>query len=160
MKFFIALISSLLFFFVSDLDWLRSHFQEAHKNKGNATNFYKKAESIMSNQVAVLGYKAASKMLESKYDKNKELKRELFKQGATDLNELIIANPKNVEIRFIRLAIQQNTPSFLKYNSDITSDKTFIFTNYKSQDVQLQNLIKDYVLASNKFTESEKKSLL
>lgn len=159
MKFLIAFICSLTLLFNNEIDWFRNNFQSAKNFKAEASAFYLKSESITSSDPILLGYKAAGKMLQSKFEKNKQLKKDLFKEGATTLNDLIEDNPKNIELRFIRLAVQQNTPAILKYNGNINDDKQFILSNYKNAHVKQQLMIKDYVLSSNKFTDSEKKSL-
>lgn len=159
MKVLITFVSAIILLLNNDIDWFRNKFQSAKNFKAEASNFYQNTEKITSDDAILLGYKAAGKMLQSKFEKDKHLKKELFKQGALDLNELIEENPKNIEIRFIRLAIQQNTPAILKYQSNINDDKQFVLPNFKKASVKQQMVMKDYILSSSKFTEIEKKSI-
>ena len=52
-----------------------------------------------------------------------------FKKGKKNIEQAIENDPKNVEIRFIRLSVQKNTPSFLGYKSNIKEDTAFIKEN-------------------------------
>jgi hypothetical protein len=59
-------------------------------------------------------------------------KLKTFKEGKINIEKAIKLDPDNVELRFIRLSIQKNAPSFLGYNSNINSDKEFIKSNQKT----------------------------
>ena len=159
MKYLIIIISIFTLFFTNDLDWFRKNFQTAHTNKEQALVFYQNTNKITNSDPVFLAYKEAGKMTQSKFEKNRQLKKDLFKEGALALNRLIEQNPNNIEVRFIRLTIQQNTPAILKYNQNIKADKQFVWSNFKHTDSKIQKIIKEYVLSSNKFSEVEKKKL-
>lgn len=156
----ILYFATAVLFLIADLAGIRKQFQSAHQNQEQAKMFYQRTEKISQTDAASQAYKAAAKMILSKYEKNRAPKKELFKSGALRLNELIEANPNNVEIRFIRLTIQQNTPAILKYNANITEDKHYVLTQYKNCDAQLQPYIKQYIINSPKFNQAEKNSLM
>ncbi len=52
--------------------------------------------------------------------------------------------PDNIEIRFIRLSVQKNAPSFLGYNKNIKEDQLFIENNRREirSPVLLKNIDK------------------
>lgn len=58
-----------------------------------------------------------------------------FKEGKKNIEQAIENEPKNVELRFIRLSVQKNAPSFLGYKSNIKEDTTFI----KENDHQIES---------------------
>jgi len=49
-----------------------------------------------------------------------------FNSGKQNIDAALGLDPENVEIRFIRLSVQKNAPSFLGYNSNIKEDSDFI----------------------------------
>lgn len=53
-------------------------------------------------------------------------KLKTFNSGKQNIDAAIELDPENVEIRFIRLSVQKNAPSFLGYNSNIQEDSDFI----------------------------------
>ncbi len=53
-------------------------------------------------------------------------KLKTFKSGKQNIDAAIGLEPENVEIRFIRLSVQKNAPSFLGYNSNIQEDADYI----------------------------------
>ncbi len=52
-----------------------------------------------------------------------------FKEGKKNIEQAIKKEPENVELRFIRLSVQKNAPSFLGYKSNINEDAKFIKEN-------------------------------
>ena len=52
-----------------------------------------------------------------------------FKEGKKNIEQAIENDPKNLEIRFIRLSVQKNAPSFLGYKANINEDTAFIKEN-------------------------------
>ncbi|MCG2781122.1 MAG: hypothetical protein L6264_09245 [Weeksellaceae bacterium] len=66
-----------------------------------------------------------------------------FNKGKKALESAVTKDPKNLEIRFMRYISQEQTPAFLGYNKDLSSDRTFILTEYKkSNDEDLVRRIK------------------
>jgi len=93
-----------------------------------------------------------------RFEKGVKQKSIVFKNGVLLVEDALKNEPNNIEIRFIRLTIQQNSPKILKYKSHITEDKDFILSHYeKIESNKLKNYIRDYILNSNNFTESEKR---
>lgn len=156
---FISFLSIVLFVFFTDLASVRSGFATAHTNKTNAEVFFKQSSDLKDDSVSALAYKAAGKMIQSKFETDRKNKKEYFKSGALALNALIDKNPKHVEARFIRLVIQQNTPAILKYNSNINDDKDVVFAGYATADLDVKKAIKNYVASSKKFSKQEVNNL-
>jgi hypothetical protein len=61
----------------------------------------------------------------------------------------IIKEPKILEWRFLRLAIQANAPKIVKYSKDLNEDKEFISSHFSSAPFDLQKIIKDYAANSS-----------
>jgi hypothetical protein len=52
-----------------------------------------------------------------------------FTKGKKNIELALKKDSNNVEIRYIRLSIQKNTPAFLGYQSEIKMDQQFIEKN-------------------------------
>lgn len=52
-----------------------------------------------------------------------------FLRGKIRIEESVIADPENAEIRYIRLLVQLNAPSWLGYNQNIESDFAYFIKN-------------------------------
>ncbi len=95
--------------------------------------------------------------MKAKFVKSKKEKKEYFKEGVSLLESAIKVEPSNIEIRYIRLSVQENSPKFLGYHKNIEEDKQFILKNYKSiSSAELKEFIKDFVMKSENFNKTEK----
>ena len=75
------------------------------------------------------------------------------------MEEAVKKQPDNLEIRFLRLAIQTNLPTFLNYSDNIIEDKKYLLANV--QTIKNKNLKQDilkYLLASKYCLAEEKKN--
>ena len=87
----------------------------------------------------------------SKHSLNPIDKLSFFKQGVKWLESSIENDFCNIELRFLRLSVQNNAPSFLNYNNYIEEDKDYLASNYKYlEDEDLKNRISNYLLLQNK----------
>ena len=60
--------------------------------------------------------------------------------------ELINADYNNIELRFLRLTIQDNVPAFLGYNQNIKEDKDFLYNQLNNiTDKDLRKRIISYL---------------
>ena len=105
----------------------------------------------MENMIEVLeksnkqnAYLGAMKMKLSGFKEGMNEKLQTFKEGRTLLEEEIALDKKNVEWRFLRLVIQENTPKILKYKANLQDDVDFIETNYNSVESSLKKVIQNY----------------
>jgi len=102
-------------------------------------------------------YKGAVLTLKAKHAKGVKDKKAFFKEGATLIESAINTSPDNLEMRFIRMTVQENAPKIVRYNKEIEKDKRFVLDNYTlSDDKVLKKIIKQYINTSTLFTEEEK----
>lgn len=157
----------LLFFIVSilvlnfqsiDLNQVRNTYKEVAGNKEKLPEFNKLLYNITKNdKVELIAYKGAGIALKGRYAKKIKDKRNFFINGVTLVEYAIKKAPNNIELRFIRLGIQENIPKLLRYKGEISEDKNFIMAHYSTiHSVQLKTHIKQYVLQSSVFTSEEK----
>lgn len=104
-----------------------------------------------------LAYKGAVLTLKAKFSKKKSDKKDFFKEGVSLIESALKADASNIEIRYIRMSVQENSPRFLGYHKNIEDDKEFILKNYPNvSSKELKSVIKDFVMNSENFSESEK----
>ena len=87
-----------------------------------------------SKDVSIQGYIAVLEMKKAQYVFNPFSKLRIFKQSKKKLNSLIEENPKNVHLRYIRLMVEERTPAFLGYNTNIEEDKKFLVNVLSLED--------------------------
>ncbi|TDQ21866.1 hypothetical protein [Tenacibaculum caenipelagi] len=78
------------------------------------------------NDINVQAYVVSLQMKQAKYKTMPWSKLKVFNTNKNQLEELILKNPNNVHLRYVRLVIQENTPSILGYTSSIKEDKQFL----------------------------------
>ncbi|PIB34406.1 hypothetical protein BFP72_02710 [Reichenbachiella sp. 5M10] len=75
-----------------------------------------------------------------------------FKTGAEMLETEIKNDPTQVEFRFLRLAIQEESPAILGYKDNIEEDKAMIVDYYSKLPSTLRKQIKHYAATSEYLT--------
>lgn len=85
---------------------------------------------------------------------NKKNQLSLFRSGKQILDNIILKNNENCEFRFLRLIIQENAPSILGYNKQISEDCILIKKKFRGSTISLQNIILDYSKKSKKLNFS------
>ncbi len=68
--------------------------------------------------------------------------------GIALLEREIQLHPQNIEFRFLRLVIQEQTPDILKYKANLVQDNEIILKYFNSLDEELKLIIKDYAIKS------------
>ena len=158
MKSLIIFVAYFVFFANVDIAEIRYLYKQADDSQQYASELEGKLVNITKSDDKVLvAYKGAVTSMIAKYQKGVKLKKEFFENGVSLVEFAIGSEPENIEIRFVRLSVQQNSPKFLNYNNEIEEDKKFIL-NYFDQigSSPLKSYIRDYILHSNNFTEEEK----
>lgn len=134
-------------------------YVESSDSKIAANKFYDLMNKYAKNDETLVAYKGAAFTLKAKHASGIKQKKEGFVKGVTILESVIKANPNNIEIRLIRLSIQENTPKLLKYKDNIDADKKQILLLFHKQAADLKEYIKKYVNQSTVFTKAEKQQL-
>jgi hypothetical protein len=157
MKLLLSLVLWINFTGTPDLASIRKMYADVAKSEANAKEFTAKLSGISNNDEKILvAYKAASIVLESKFENIIGSKISSFKKGAKLLEATLKSDPDNIEIRMIRLSIQEDVPGITGYKKNIKEDKKFITAHYAEQNGALKDYLKDFVLQSKSFSEKEK----
>lgn len=157
MKFIFSFITAFLLFFQSGLESLRESYSKANSSNANTEAFIDAAEKTSGSDAAIQGYKAAAKIMEAKIAKQN--RKALVKSGATQLESIIKSNPNNIELRLIRMSVQENIPKIVGYRGSLKDDKSFIIANYSKQNTALKNYIKRFAAQSKTISPEERATL-
>lgn len=158
---FISLI--LLIPFTSDpsLAEVRALYEKAAGEEEKCRELLEHLSSIEVRDSPVLyGYKAGATMIMAKHVFNPFKRMSYFNEGKDMLEEAIMVAPKEVELRFLRFAVQTNAPAFLGYRQHIEEDKS-ILKNAAPQitDAYLKEKVLALLLSSDELVDAEKAAL-
>src|SRR5690606_11444536 len=142
-----------------DIDTVRQQFEQAKSSKEATESLYKSLSTYTKDDPLLLAYKGASLTLKARFLADRGDKKKMVAEGIKTIETAVVASPKQVEIRLVRLAVQENSPKILKYKMNMAEDKQMILTNFAGQPKAVQSLIKRYAQQSAVFTDAERKQL-
>ena len=95
-------------------------------------------------------YKGAVKMIQAKYAVNPFSRFADFKKGRTLIEAAIARDTTCFEMRYLRLSIQMNLPTFLGYHDNIRADSSFLRAHiYDQTDKQLHQMTVELLTHKN-----------
>jgi hypothetical protein len=144
--------------FSQELSELRMDYPKANLDEAITNTLHEKLTSVSKKEHNTLvAYKGAITTLKAKFAKGFKNKKTFFKEGAELLEYAVSKEPTNIEIRCLRLGVQENSPKIVGYKKNIESDKQFILDHYNSAiDKEIREFVKGYVQLSELFTDAEK----
>ena len=159
MKTSIFIFILLLGLFSPSLTKVRTDYKKSFNSKEVTLQLNKYlAEVKKTDKKLLVAYKGAVLILMAKYSKVIKEKKFFFKEGATLLNFAIFEEPANVEMRCIRLSIQENAPKLLKYRANKAEDKQFIKDGYDTiKSTTIKTYVRGFIMQSKSFSDEEKK---
>ncbi len=134
---------------------LRDSLPSAFGEEATCSKLYTKYNKVKSTDPLLNGYIGGLFIARSKHAAIVD-KPSAFRTGRGMLEEAISQKPDNVELKFLRLTIQINLPSFLGYDDNIDSDKKFVIEHYQKAPLVLRPRIINFVKESDAFTDDEK----
>lgn len=115
---FYSLLSSLM---AAQLDITRTAFFQATNNEG-IKKFSVKANALNDDYMIHKAYKGAASAMSAGVASGVSDKLSCFNEGKKLLEEAVTKDWYNSEIRFLRFAIQSETPFFLGYRGNVEDD--------------------------------------
>ena len=129
-------------------------------SENNAKEFASKLDDISKeDNKTLVAYKGASIVIMSRYKKEISDKSKKFKEGAKMIEFAVTNEPNNIEIRLIRLSIQEKAPKIVNYNKNKKEDKNFLLDHYKEQSGNLKVHIRNFIMQSKSFSPAEKQTI-
>ena len=135
---------------------IRDRLPIAFEDANECERLYQKAIAVNAPSPVLQGYIGAVYLAKSRHISIFK-KLSFFNKGTDTLEAALKRAPNELELRFLRLTIQMNLPSFLGYNDNIESDKKFVLSNCKSAPPTLRQRIVNFVEESEDFTSDEKR---
>ena len=143
-----------------DLAEIRALYPKAGQSEETAKTLNAKLESVNAqSDKTLIAYKGAGLTLKSKFSGKLAEKISFMKKGAGLIDGAATAEPNNIEIRLIRLSVQESVPGIVNYRKNKQEDKAFIAAHYKEQNGTLKEYVKNFMLQSKSFSEQEKSAL-
>ncbi|HNP18957.1 MAG TPA: hypothetical protein PKL31_11020 [Fulvivirga sp.] len=116
-------------------------------NLDKCLSFYAKVKSYNQATPTVAAYEAAAKALIAKHSWNPVTKISSLKEAMDMLNKAVSLDEMNLEIRFLRLYIENSLPSYIGMKDDIDTDKNMIIKHIDLLDkMGLNGDIVNYIL--------------
>jgi hypothetical protein len=142
----------------ANISEIRELFYKAIYKESSAEEMLNKLEKTTPSSDPVLaGYKGIAFMLLAKYAFSPLNKYNYFIKGKFYIESAIQNDPKNIELRYLRLIVQNNVPSFLMYSGKLQEDKNAIVKGINGiEDLNFKNYMIHSLLQSNICTEDDK----
>jgi hypothetical protein len=148
----LQLLSAILFISVITIVNGQSYITIFSKNRFYSTMAIQTIEAVNKELEIVKtsaitekdAYEGTLLMTKAGLVKNPVEKIKYFKSGHAKLEARIKNNNDNVELRFLRLMVQENAPPIVNYKGDLKADKELIEKSFKTLSPELQKYILDY----------------
>lgn len=149
----------LLGLFSPSLTKVRTDYKKSFNSKEVTLQLNKDLTKVKkTDEKLLVAYKGAVLTLMAKYSKITKEKKTFFKEGATLIDFAIIEEPTNVEMRCIRLSVQENAPKLLKYRANKSEDKQLINDEYENiKSIAVKKHVRGFIMQSTSFSDEEKK---
>lgn len=136
---------------------IRKLYATASSSESNAKEFATKLNEVSKeDNKTLVAYKGASLTIISRLEKKISDKSKKFKEGSSLIEYAVANEPNAIEIRMIRLSVQENVPKIVSYRGNKKEDKKFLLDHYKEQTGALRAYIGDFIAQSKSFTAVEK----
>ncbi len=145
MKFLSLLISAMCLLTsaeTTNLDVIRANYNKVVSDKKMCKEIISELQKTKNNSATHLAYLGGLQTIWANHVFNPISKLNTFKEGKKNIEQAIKNEPDNAELRYIRLSVQKNAPSFLGYKSNIKNDTKFIKKNRQqiSSDISHKNI--------------------
>jgi len=143
----------LLLFFMNvtnaqNLKDYRSLLQKGENSEVAAKMLIEKSASAFNETKEPIygGFLAVGQFFMAKHVFNPLKKMSYFNEGKKTMDAAVKSDPKNLEVRLMRLITQESAPKLLGYYQNIDEDRNLLMRNYKnSADKDLKTYIKAYL---------------
>ena len=108
------------------LDEVWKNYSKMASNEGLCKTAIANLSETKKHSATHLGYLGGLQTIWANHVFSPMSKLNTFNKGKKNIEQAIKKEPNNVELRFIRLSVQKNAPSFLGYQSNIKEDIDFI----------------------------------
>ena len=108
-----------------NLNYVRENYGKAVNDKKLCAQLIESLEA-RKDETVFLAYLGGLQTIWANHVVNPISKFSTFKKGKNNIESAVKQDVNNIEIRFIRLSVQKNAPSFLGYNKNRNEDISFL----------------------------------
>ncbi len=142
-----------------EISQLRSSFFESSDDKAIG-RFYKLTSDIDNSDPLMSAYKGASTAMYAQVVNSPIDKLKHFYDGRDLLENAVKVDSRNVEIRFLRFALQSKAPFFVGYKSKIREDVAMIVLAFETKTINAKSdfwkKAANFMFESGKMTQAQK----
>lgn len=113
---------------------LRKQYMIGLHDLDSTPKVYQIFKSVKEPSGKVLGYTGALQAIMTKTTWNLFKKMSFLRQSEVSFNSAVGKAPKDIEIRFMRMAVQFEIPEYLGFSEDMETDRKFIIENIDNFD--------------------------
>ncbi len=138
---------------------VRSLFIEAGVNRNMLDKFVDYVnEQELEDNFLMLAYKGTAYTMKADNISGVYNKLQIFNKGKEMLENAVMNDPHNTEIRYLRFQVQENAPAFLSYNN-IEEDRQYIIDHLQDllsiSDTRFVNIVIRSIIESESITDKE-----
>lgn len=123
----------------TELDTLRTQYEGAVQGEKAAEKMWRGLKSYTGLEGIKLAYKASAQALLARYAWNPYSKLSHLREAMKVFKHAVRLDPQNIEIRFLRFAIQHYIPEFLDQSKDLHEDMEIMIAHLKDfTDFQME----------------------
>ena len=143
-----------------NLESLRDDYIRALKDVEVVEEVYNRFSKVENPSAKILAYRGALEAIMTKTTWNFFKKMDYLRKSEKSFAKAVEKAPESVEVRFMRMAVQYEIPSYLGFSDDIPKDRDFIVANIHRfspqglDDFTLKRIIA-FMKKCNKFTDSQ-----
>jgi|NOAtaT_6_FD_contig_31_394399_length_740_multi_5_in_0_out_0_1 hypothetical protein len=138
----------------------REAYEKSIHDSKAGESFLNETSDVQNLTPLLKGYRGAVLMIMASHYFNPWSKLNSYNAGKELLETAIRERATDAELRYLRFAIQTNSPAFLGYNSHIKTDKEFLLANISGiATASVRQKIVSYLRASKHLTDAEKQLL-
>lgn len=142
---------------------LRRHYQQAATSKEAGEKFHKLMAAYDQRNAVVLAYKAAAEAIRAR-DASMFNKLTYVQNASKQFDEAVKLDDDNPEIRFLRLSVESNLPSFLGLSQHVEEDREFLLDTLLKHpksglDAESFELVRNFMLDRGHVSEADAQKL-
>jgi hypothetical protein len=163
---FLAFLATIFSSFAEEFNMkeLRETLRTASDTKANSTKLFEKVGGYSGEDAVLISYKAAAHAIKAKFATNPLKKLKFIKASARIFEEAVQRNNKDLEIRFVRYAVETQTPAKIKLSKHVEEDKNMLMQAIRDYPKSgfhpdVARLARDFLKQNCSCSEEEKKEL-
>ncbi|MBC8082936.1 MAG: hypothetical protein H7Z21_06955 [Hymenobacter sp.] len=142
---------------------LRRQYQQAATGKEAGEKFYQLMAAYQQQDALVLAYKAAAEAIRAR-DASMLNKLTYVQNAMKQFEQAVKLDADNAEIRFLRLSVESNVPSFLGLSQHVDEDRQFLLNTLLQHpksglDPESFGLVRDFMVARGHVSDADAQKL-